>query len=111
MSKLALLIDYKYCTGCHSCELACRNEKGITSPEEWGIKVTELGPEKLAGKWYWNYVAVPSSLCDLCADRVEAGALPACAHHCLAKCMEAVPLADVPARLEELGEGVAVFMP
>ena len=36
-------------------------------------QLTEIGPEKLGGKWYWNYVAVPSSLCDLCEDRIEAG--------------------------------------
>ena len=111
MKTHALLIDYKYCTGCHSCELACRQEKHIESQDEWGIKLAEFGPEKLAGEWYWNYVAVPSSLGDLCASRLEAGKKPACVHPCLAKCMEAVPLAEVPARLAELGDGVAVFMP
>ena len=29
MPKYALLIDYEYCTGCHSCEIACRNELEI----------------------------------------------------------------------------------
>ena len=23
-----LLIDYEFCTGCHSCEVACRNARG-----------------------------------------------------------------------------------
>lgn len=54
---------------------------------------------------------VPSTLCDLCASRLEAGLKPACAHHCLAKCMEAVPLEDVPARMAELGDGVTCFVP
>ncbi len=112
MTNYALLIDYKYCTGCHSCEVACRNEKQIESQDEWGIKLTELGPERLGGEWYWDYVPVPSSLCDLCADRLEAGKKPACAHHCLAKCMEAVPLEEAGARMAELGgKGVAVFLP
>ena len=111
MAKHALLIDYKYCTGCHSCEVACRNEKQIESQEEWGIKLAEFGPEKLGGKWYWNYVPVPSSLCNLCEERIEAGKKPACVHHCLAQCMEAVELDQVPARLAELGTGVSVFLP
>ena len=112
MKKYALVIDYKYCTGCHSCEVACRNEKQIASQEEWGIKLAEFGPEKLDGKWYWNYVAVPSTLCDLCEARIEAGKKPACAHHCLAKCMEAVAIDEIPAKLAELGgDGVAVFLP
>ena len=110
MSQYALLIDYKYCTGCHVCEVSCRKEHDIPL-DEWGIKLAEFGPEKLAGEWYWNYVAVPSSLCDLCESRLEEGKKPACVHHCLAKCMEAVPLTEVPVRLAELGDGVAVFVP
>lgn len=31
MSKsYGLLIDYDYCTGCHSCETACKMELGLT---------------------------------------------------------------------------------
>ena len=71
MTKYALLIDYKYCTGCHSCEIACRQEKHIESQEEWGIKFAEFGPVKMDDKWYWNYVPVPSALCDLCVDRIR----------------------------------------
>ena len=111
MKKHALIIYYKYCTGCHSCEVACRQEKAIASQEEWGVKLAEFGPERLAGAWYWNYVPVPSSLCDLCASRLEEGKAPACVHHCLAKCMEAVPLEELPRRMAELGDGVACFMP
>ena len=112
MTTHALLIDYKYCTGCHSCEVACRQEKRIESQEEWGIKLAEFGPEKMAGEWYWDYVAVPSSLCDLCADRIAEGKQPACVHHCLAKCMEAVTLEELPVRMAELGgKGVACFLP
>ncbi len=112
MTTHALLIDYKYCTGCHSCELACRQEKHIEDVDQWGIKVAEFGPEMLEGKWYWDYVAVPSSICDLCADRIAEGKKPACVHHCLAKCMEAVTLEELPVRMAELGgEGVACFLP
>lgn len=111
MEKHALLIDYKYCTGCHSCEVACRQEKGIKSQEEWGIKLVELGPEMLDGSWYWNYVPIPSSLCDLCEDRLESDKKPACVHHCLAQCMEVVPLEKLPSRMSELGKGVTCFMP
>lgn len=110
MGNHALVIDYKYCTGCHTCEIACRNEKGIPR-EEWGIKLTEVGPEKIGDKWYWNYVPVPSDLCDLCADRVEEGKKPACAHHCLAQCMYVVPLEEVPAKLAEVGKTAVCFVP
>ena len=111
MKKHALIIDYKYCTGCHSCEVACRQEKAIASQEEWGVKIAEFGPDRIAGAWYGNYVPVTASLCDLCASRLEEGKAPACVHHCLAKCMEAVPLEELPRRMAELGDGVACFMP
>ncbi|HBT95151.1 MAG TPA: oxidoreductase, partial [Coriobacteriia bacterium] len=26
-----ILINYEYCTGCHSCEVACRNELGLSA--------------------------------------------------------------------------------
>lgn len=110
MEKSALVIDYRYCTGCHSCEVACRQEKGF-SVEEWGIKVSEQGPVKLNGSWMWNYVPVPSDICDLCAERVESGKRPACVHHCLAQCMEVVPLSDLAAKLEDIGNGAACFIP
>ena len=45
MSKYGLLIDYEYCSGCHSCEIACRNEKDIAL-DDWGIKLASIGPWK-----------------------------------------------------------------
>ena len=95
MTKHALVIDYKYCTGCHTCEVACRQEKRIESQEEWGIKLAEFGPEKLAGEWYWNYVPGPSSLCDLCESRLEEGKKPACVHHCQSLAMEFGPVDEL----------------
>lgn len=110
MKDYALVVDYKYCTGCHTCEIACRNEKGF-SGDEWGIKLTELGPEKLNGKWYWDYVPVPSDLCDLCVERVEAGKKPACAHHCLGQCMYVVPVEETMDKMLELGKTAVCFRP
>ena len=41
VSKKGLLVDYAYCTGCHSCEIACKQENQHP-PGRWGIKVTEM---------------------------------------------------------------------
>lgn len=110
MSKYALVIDYKYCTGCHTCEVACRKEKNLPI-DEWGIKLTEHGPAKLGGEWMWNYVPVPSSLCDLCEERIAEGKKPACVHHCLADCMRVAPVEEAPSVMAELGNGSVCFMP
>lgn len=81
----ALYIDYEYCSGCKSCELACKNEHGIESGQ-WGIRVLEDGPWQLDdGRWHWNYIPVLSELCDLCEERVKAGLEPSCVQHCQAK--------------------------
>ena len=82
MAGYGLLIDYEFCTGCHACEVACKKHLDLKEGEK-GINVLSDGPRQNPdGRWEWNYIPVPSSLCDLCADRVEAGMQPTCVHHC-----------------------------
>ena len=86
--KKALFIDYTWCTGCHSCEMACKVEHNF-GEGVYGVKLFEDGPRKLPnGKFEYNYLPVFTSLCDLCAERVEMGKLPTCVHHCQAACMK-----------------------
>jgi len=83
----ALLIDYEYCTGCHTCEVACQQEHGL-APDKFGIIITEIGPDQITDRqWELNYVPVPTDRCDKCADRVAKGKLPTCVKHCQAGCM------------------------
>lgn len=110
MKTYGLLIDFKYCTGCHACEVACRNEHEIPLGE-WGIKVFEFGPQKLGGAWAWDYLPMPTDLCDLCANRREAGKRPACVHHCLADCMAVVPVEELSERMQSAGEKVVSYIP
>ena len=110
MEKYAMLIDYQYCTGCHACEVACRNEKGL-SLDEWGIELTQHGPAVIQGKMMWDYVPVPSSACDLCVERIEAGIKPSCQLHCLAACIDIFPVQEASAKLVEHGDKTVVFLP
>ena len=88
-----ILINYEYCTGCHSCEVACKKRLGL--PEgEFGIKLTETGPWEYAGepkgegRWEWTWLPVLTKACDLCADRTEKGhKMPMCVQHCQAWCL------------------------
>ena len=41
MAKNGLLINYNYCTGCHSCKVACQQEHDFPAGKN-GIKVTEF---------------------------------------------------------------------
>jgi Fe-S-cluster-containing dehydrogenase component len=108
--KSALLIDYKYCNGCNSCVIACRNEKELDG-ESWGIALKEIGPEKINGKWMWNFLPYLSDNCDLCKSRVNEGKKPSCVHHCLSQCMELVTLDELPKRMDALGGSVVCYVP
>ncbi len=111
MGQNAMVIDYKFCTGCHSCEITCRKEHDL-SLDEWGIKLSEEGPIQIdEDKWMWNYVPIPSDLCDLCKVRTAEGKPAACELHCLANCIEVIPVEEVASSLKSHGNGCAVFLP
>ena len=84
----ALMIDYEFCTGCHACEVACKKHLGLPAGQH-GIRVLQDGPRELEnGRWEYNFLPMPTSLCDLCADRTAMGKLPTCVHHCQSACMK-----------------------
>lgn len=88
MPNYGLLIDYEYCSGCHSCEVACKEEHGFPVGKH-GIRVFNDGPWQISNrKTNWNKIPIPTDLCDLCADRVAKGKKPTCVHHCLAQVMK-----------------------
>lgn len=110
-----LLIDYKYCTNCHSCEVACQEEKNLPS-DLYGIRVFESKPTRkpdapIDDAWAWTYLPMPTYLCDLCAERLDAGRKPMCVKHCLAACMEYGPMDELAAKAKDLGNRVAIFKP
>jgi len=87
MARYGLLIDYKYCTGCHSCEVACQREYNYPVGKG-GIQLVEVGPWQInKKKWQYTYIPVPTELCILCGKRVAAGKQPACVQHCQADVM------------------------
>lgn len=87
MNKQAILIDYDWCTGCHSCELACQMELGLPVGQT-GVVVTEIGPwEYGEGKWQLSYDISLTGQCNLCEHRTSKGKLPSCVQICQAKCL------------------------
>lgn len=93
MSRFGLLIEYDYCTGCHTCEVACQQEHGHPVGK-CGIKVTEF-VMKTNKPVAIDYLPFPTDLCDLCAKRTAGGELPSCVKHCQAKCMHYGAIADL----------------
>ena len=87
MARKALFIEYDYCTGCHACEVACKQEHNY-SEGRCGIKVEEVvtvGVDE--GDINVSFVPYTTRFCDLCVRRVGAGDEPACVKHCQARCM------------------------
>ena len=86
-----ILVNTKFCTGCHSCEVACK--KWLELPKgEFGIKLAETGPWEYEGKtgtdrWEWTWTPILTKACDMCEERVEKGKMPMCVQHCQAWCM------------------------
>ena len=98
-SEYGLLIDYDWCTGCHTCETACQMELGLPVGQ-YGIKLAELGPwEYKPEVWQFTYIPLPTDQCNLCEDRVATGKEPSCVQHCQAKCMEYGKVEDLAKKL------------
>ena len=87
MEKYGLLIDYEYCTGCHTCEIACKQEHNYPVGKE-GIKVFEYIQKLHSDKLYITHIPFPTELCNLCTPRVKEGRPPACVKHCMADVMK-----------------------
>ncbi len=103
-----LLIDYEWCSGCQSCEVTCKEEHGYPVGK-WGIKVLEEGPWEIedgTGVFNYNYIPVPTDLCDLCEDRTQKGREPMCVHHCLANVITYGPLDELVKKMDDKAKQV-----
>ena len=102
-----MLVNYDFCTGCHSCEVACKKELGLQKGE-YGIKISEIGPyrssaENGGGEWEWTFYPMLTKSCDLCEGRVAKGKLPMCIQHCQAWCMAYGELDDLTKKIDGKG--------
>ena len=90
-----LLINYHYCTGCH-----CQMEHNLPIDRK-GITLQKIGPWQIdEDKWQFDYVPVPTDLCDLCSDRTSKGKRPLCVKHCQAMVMQYGPVDELVARFD-----------
>lgn len=86
MSRYAFLVDYDYCTGCHSCEVACQQEHDHPA-DICGIVVSEHEYE-VGKRVRIDYAPFFTKHCDLCKTRRLRDRVPACVRHCQARCLE-----------------------
>lgn len=104
-----MLIDYEYCTGCHTCEVACAQEynweEGVS-----GMKVMEIVEKLPNEKYYLVYFPFPTEACSLCIGRVRKGLEPQCVKHCMARCLEFGPVDDLLKKMKDKKRTV-IFRP
>ena len=106
-----LFIDYQYCSGCHACEVACKTEHNFPRGD-FGIKLLQDGPRQSSdGIWEFDYIPVPTHLCDLCARRTSMGKLPSCVHHCQAGVMVYGPVEELAEKAKAAHKDKIVIFP
>ena len=108
MPQNGLLIEYEYCTGCHTCEVACKQEHNYPVGKG-GICLNEIVTE-LPDRIRIDYLPFPTEYCDLCAARTARGEQPACVKHCQADCMAYGPITELAKAMEDKPRSV-IFAP
>jgi len=88
-----LLIDYEWCTGCHACEIACKQINELRH-DQWGIVVNQL-IQRRNDKTVIDFMPIPTDLCNLCAPLTAQGKSPSCVHHCPPKVIEFGPIDEL----------------
>ena len=89
MAKYGLLVDAQWCSGCHSCEIACQMAHKMPVGKS-GNLVHDMGHwpiEEDGDEWQLGYLAAPTTMCDGCEERRALGKVPTCVQHCQAWCM------------------------
>ncbi len=108
MGKKGLLINYDYCTGCHACEVACKQEHGYPAGV-WGIMVKEFTHQS-GDRVQVDFLPFPTEMCDLCGARTHEGEQPSCVKHCMSACMTYGDVNDLVKVLETTPRS-AIFAP
>lgn len=108
MMPYGILVDYQWCSGCRSCEIACQMEHDLP-PERTGVKIFEVGPWQIEGeRWQHDYLPVFTNECDLCHKRVGEGKEPSCVQHCQARILEYGKVAELAGKMDKKKQSLIV---
>jgi Fe-S-cluster-containing dehydrogenase component len=101
MPRNGLFIEYEYCTGCHACEVACKQEHNF-SDGMCGVRVDELVTVgRNSDDVHVDFIPHLTRFCDLCSERTLVGEQPACVKHCQALCIKYGPVIELVKEMED----------
>ena len=90
-----ILVDYEFCTGCHTCEIACATSHDLPN-DRAGVVVHHEGAWEITPKkWQDAYLPVFTDVGDLCAGTAAHDGLPMCVHHCQADVLRIGEIEDL----------------
>lgn len=109
MDRYGILIDYTWCSGCRSCEIACQMEHNLPT-DRTGVKVFEVGPWCIEeDRWQHDYVPVFTDECTQCKGRQAKGKAPSCVQHCQASILTFGTVQELTAKMGEKKQNLAIF--
>lgn len=101
MSEYGILVDYEYCTACHACEVACKQEYKRPAGKHAGVKVIEEVHQFPGGGMDVVNYPLFTKGCNMCRPRTKKGLLPSCVQHCMAACLEFGKLEELVRKMGE----------
>ncbi len=86
--SVGMLVLLDQCTGCFSCQTACRETNHFSYDEKW-LEVVRREPVVVDGQLRMYHLLAPSL--DKCADCVKKGP-PLCVKVCMGNCLFVAPV-------------------
>ncbi|MBW2646046.1 MAG: oxidoreductase [Deltaproteobacteria bacterium] len=84
--QIGLIANLDLCMGCFACEVACKQEHGL-SEGKMGLSVVTIGPYEVEGGLAMDFVPTSLDGCDLCSERRAWGDRPFCVQVCPTKAL------------------------
>lgn len=86
---VGMLVQLDRCTGCFSCQTACRQTNHFSYDEKW-MEVVRRNPVMVDGKLRMYHLLAPSL--DKCAECVAKDPTPLCQKVCMGNCLFVAPV-------------------
>ncbi len=100
---VGVLLNAERCTGCYSCQSACREANHVPLEEKW-LEVVRRKPVIVDGELNLYHLLAPTL--EKCAECVERQNPPLCERVCMASCLYVAPVDKLLPLLKNKGKWV-----